>query len=124
MKSIIAFILSVVYAVFITGSVWIAQDTSDFIIAENGRAYTLNTTSGEPAKISLSKDLNLVHFGKVIKHLAVGGKTKVPRSGHTPAVFTNFVSNLCPFHSTLVIAIEQPDLYPHPIFLENRVLRI
>jgi hypothetical protein len=124
MKSIIASVLTIVYAVFITGSVWTAQDTGDFIFAETGEVYTLNTASHEPVKISLNKNFNVVHFGKVIKHLAVGGKTKVPRSGYTPAVFTNFVSNLCPFHSSLAIATEQPDIYPHPIFLKNGVLRI
>lgn len=124
MKGVIASILTLIYAVFITGSVWTAQEGGDYAIAASGAVYTLSDSSQEPAKISLGKDLLNVHFGKVIKHLAVGGKTKVPRAVYTPTVFTNFVSDLNPHHSSLAIAVEKPALYPHPIYLKNGVLRI
>lgn len=124
MKGVIASILTLIYAVFITGSVWSAQEGGDYAIAASGDVYALSETSQEPAKISLGKDLVNVHFGKVIKHLAVGGKTKVPRAGYTPTIFTNFVSNVNPHHSSLTTAVEKPELYPHPIFLKNGVLRI
>lgn len=125
MKGVIASILTIIYAVFITGSVWIAQETGDYAFAETGEMYTLDAAAEKlPDEISYGTDFGLVHFGKVIKHLAVGGKTKVPRAGYTPTVFTNFVSDLNPFHSALAVAIEKPALYPHPIFLKNGVLRI
>jgi hypothetical protein len=125
MKNVIASILTIIYAVFITGSVWTAQEAGDYAITESGEVlYSLTDTSQEPAKISLSRGLHVLHFGKVVKHLAVGGKTKVPRAGYTPTVFTNFVSNVNPHHSSLATAVEKPELYPHPIFLKNGVLRI
>ncbi|MCU7552025.1 hypothetical protein OCK74_23090 [Chitinophagaceae bacterium LB-8] len=124
MKSVIASILTIIYAVFITGSVWTAQEAADYAFSESGEVYSLSDVSKAPAKISLGKDFNAEHFSKVIKHLAVGGKNKVPRAGYTPTVFTNFVCDLNPHHSSLVTATEKPELCPHPIFLKNRVLRI
>lgn len=124
MKGVIATISTIIYAVFITGSAWVAQDVANTAFSESGKVYTLSEHSQEPAKISFGKDLNAMHFGKVIKHLVGGGKNKVPRIGYTPAVFTNFVSDLNPHHSSLITAVEKPALYPHSIFLKNRVLRI
>jgi hypothetical protein len=124
MKGVIASILTIIYAVFITGSVWTAQEAGDYAVAASGEVFICDDTSREPAKISLAKDLLHVHFGKVVKHLAVGGKNKVPRAGYTPTVFTNFVSDLNPHHSALAIAVEKPALHPNPIYLKNGVLRI
>jgi hypothetical protein len=124
MKNVIAFILTVIYAVFITGSVCATQVTGDYTFSESLAGSIQNDDVQEPAKISFSKDFGLVHLGKVVKHLAVGGKTKVPRAGYSPVIFTNFISNINSYYNRLAITVEEPELYPHPIFLKNSVLRI
>jgi hypothetical protein len=125
MKRVIAFILSLTYLVFISGTICSVEDPEDYSFASTFIFdHGSGTSQKEERKTSFLDKLNALKHYKVVKHLAGGSKTKVPRAGNTPAVFTNFVTHIDPYHYTQVVTITTPDLNPHPIFLKNSVLRI
>jgi hypothetical protein len=126
MKRVIAFILSVTYLVFISGTICTVEDPENYsfvstFIFEGNEA---GTSAKADSKTPFLNKLNALKHSKFVKHLAGGGKTKVPRAGHTPAVFANFIFHIDPYHYTQVVPITTPELYSHPIFLKNGVLRI
>lgn len=124
MKKVSAFILAVLYFIFITFSWWQVNEGGDYP-GYKAHEYVIAGSDGGLKK-TINQELLLADqlLSKAPKHLSVTGKRNIPRGGSVVLAFRNaqalFTTPYCEADMSMVT----PLLYHRSIFLKNRVLRI
>ena len=117
MKKIPAIFLAVIYACFITGTLWAAP-----VFEASAYERSIEGSGSEKNETEPGKEIEAPHFIRV--HKALPGKIKIPKASRFSFTTNKFSANSYFKTRRPVVSIDNLLIRHIPLFLKNSVFRI